>query len=161
VKKYLELTWAAQGKPTGEIRGLDMGCAVGRSTFELARFCDHVTGMDFSKNFIDTCRNLQEKGRLNFLIPEEGEISREISIDLEEERLDASIRKKIFFAVGDACRLEPKTIGGPFHAVLASNLVKNFFFSLNFFFSTFFFFSQFFFFYIFFFSQFFFFPFLY
>ena len=29
-------------------RALDLGCATGRSVFELARFCDHVTGIDFS-----------------------------------------------------------------------------------------------------------------
>jgi SAM-dependent methyltransferase len=28
-------------------RGLDLGCAVGRSTFEMARFCDEVIGIDF------------------------------------------------------------------------------------------------------------------
>ena len=33
-------------------RALDLGCAVGRSSFELSRFCAEVTGIDFSRAFI-------------------------------------------------------------------------------------------------------------
>ena len=33
-------------------RGLDLGCAVGRSSFELARYCNEVVGIDYSARFI-------------------------------------------------------------------------------------------------------------
>jgi SAM-dependent methyltransferase len=34
-------------------RALDLGCAVGRTSFELSRFCSKVLGIDFSNAFID------------------------------------------------------------------------------------------------------------
>ena len=34
-------------------RALDLGCAVGRSTFELARHCAEVIGIDYSHTFIE------------------------------------------------------------------------------------------------------------
>ncbi|HIG79018.1 MAG TPA: 5-histidylcysteine sulfoxide synthase, partial [Cycloclasticus sp.] len=39
-----------QNKPT--VRALDLGCAVGRASFELAQHFDTVTGIDFSARFI-------------------------------------------------------------------------------------------------------------
>lgn len=39
-------------------RGLDLGCAVGRSAFEMARTCDDVTGIDFSHAFIQAAEAL-------------------------------------------------------------------------------------------------------
>ncbi|HKI69833.1 MAG TPA: methyltransferase domain-containing protein, partial [Verrucomicrobiae bacterium] len=34
-----------------QARALDLGCAVGRSSFELARHCAEVIGIDFSHRF--------------------------------------------------------------------------------------------------------------
>jgi putative 4-mercaptohistidine N1-methyltranferase len=41
-------------------RGLDLGCAVGRSTWEMARTCSSVIGIDFSESFIRTANTLRE-----------------------------------------------------------------------------------------------------
>ena len=41
-------------------RGLDLGCAVGRSTFEMARTCRRVIGIDFSHAFIHAAEALRE-----------------------------------------------------------------------------------------------------
>lgn len=43
-------------------RGLDLGCAVGRSTFEMARHCREVLGVDFSHRFIEAAETLR-RGR--------------------------------------------------------------------------------------------------
>ena len=40
-------------------RALDLGCAVGRSTFELARHCAEAIGIDLSENFIAAAGQLQ------------------------------------------------------------------------------------------------------
>src|SRR5688572_15155669 len=41
--------WFSEGKVS---RGLDLGCAVGRSAFEMAADCGEVVGIDFSHAFI-------------------------------------------------------------------------------------------------------------
>src|SRR5882757_2976255 len=43
-------------------RALDLGCAVGRSTFELARHCAEVIGIDFSQRFITAAQDLRDNG---------------------------------------------------------------------------------------------------
>src|ERR1700691_5865375 len=47
-------------------RALDLGCAVGRSSFELASFCAEVVGIDFSRRFISIARHLQRHGSFPF-----------------------------------------------------------------------------------------------
>src|SRR3989442_1755835 len=54
---------------------LDLGCAVGRSSFELARHCERVLGLDHSERFIATARALQERGLGEFTYVEEGELT--------------------------------------------------------------------------------------
>ena len=53
-------------------RALDLGCAVGRSSFELSRYCDDVTGIDNSKTFINAAKQIQHLGSVEFFITEEG-----------------------------------------------------------------------------------------
>lgn len=53
---------------------LDLGCAVGRSTFELSRFCHRTLGVDNSKKFIQAAKQLQMNGQIEYSIREEGEI---------------------------------------------------------------------------------------
>ncbi len=42
-------------------RALDLGCSVGRSTFELARHCREVIGVDVSIAFIGAARTLRDR----------------------------------------------------------------------------------------------------
>ena len=55
-------------------RAFDIGCAVGRSTFELARVYDEVLGMDFSQAFIARCQELKMTGQANYGMVVEGEL---------------------------------------------------------------------------------------
>lgn len=41
-------------------RGLDLGCAVGASTFAMAKHCQEVIGIDFSHAFINAAEQLQQ-----------------------------------------------------------------------------------------------------
>ena len=43
------------------IKALDLGCAVGRSTFELARTFESVVGLDYSDAFIDAAEHLRQQ----------------------------------------------------------------------------------------------------
>ena len=55
-------------------RAFDIGCSVGRSTFELARVYDEVLGVDFSQAFIARCQELKMTGLANYSMPVEGEL---------------------------------------------------------------------------------------
>ena len=56
-------------------KALDLGCAVGRSTLELARFCPAVLGLDFSRSFIETAQQLALGKDVPYLRHEEGNVS--------------------------------------------------------------------------------------
>ena len=91
-------------------KALDLGCAVGRSTFELATHFNHVDGIDFSARFIKTAFSMQERGEIRYNLIEEGELTsfkvRKLSaLGLE----DAA--NKVAFAQGDACNLKPQFSG--------------------------------------------------
>lgn len=88
-------------------RALDLGCAVGRSTFELARAFDFVTGLDFSARFIRIGIALQEWGRMRYAIPDEGELLSFHEKTLAEFGLDHT-RNKVEFWQADAINLKPQ-----------------------------------------------------
>ena len=98
-------------------RALEVGCSVGRSSFELSRYCSQVIGIDFSHSFIQAARLLKENGLLSFRVPAEGEI-----LDNAHARVPAELdRGRVHFQVGDAMNL-PDDLGS-FDLVLAANLI--------------------------------------
>jgi len=98
-------------------RVLDLGCAVGRSSFELARFCQEVIGIDYSAKFIKTAAYLQKNGSIKFEKINEGRLGEMIRVDVLAD-ID---RRRVKFMKADACHL-PKILG-TFEAVLLSNLL--------------------------------------
>src|SRR5262245_9128054 len=58
-----------------EARALDVGCAVGRSSFELARHCREVIGIDYSYRFIEAAQILAGSGSLAYLRRDEGNLT--------------------------------------------------------------------------------------
>ena len=52
--------------------GLDLGCAVGRSSFELTKFCQQVTAVDSSLSFINAAKRMQSELKLKYAIAGEG-----------------------------------------------------------------------------------------
>ncbi len=101
-------------------RALDVGCAVGRATFELARGFDRVTGLDFSTRFFRLAARMQEEGYLRYAFPEEGEIQSFHEMGLAALGL-AEIRERVEFYQADACNLPEKFTG--YDLVLAANLI--------------------------------------
>lgn len=101
-------------------RALDLGCATGRASFELAGTFDKVIGIDFSARFIQVGIRLVETGAIRYTIPEEGEL-----VSYHERRLDclglAETAQRVEFWQGDACNL--KDIFGGFDLILAANLI--------------------------------------
>jgi putative 4-mercaptohistidine N1-methyltranferase len=98
-------------------RALDLGCAVGRSTFELASWADEVIGIDLSSQFIAAAQAMQTAGELEIRVLEEGQ-----RFTVVTRRLDLQIdRSKCRFFVEDALRLPAEL--GTFDLVLAANLI--------------------------------------
>ena len=97
-------------------RGLDLGCAVGRSTFELTSHCSRVKGIDFSDSFIRTAKELLEKGSLSYRFREEGDSFRSATATVSPAE-----GSRAEFEVGDACDL-PSGLGS-FDVVHAANLL--------------------------------------
>lgn len=112
----LVMSWAAkQGAATG--RALDLGCAVGRSTFELARAYGEVIGIDLSQTFIDMANKMKDDGQVGYELKVEGEITQQLVAQLDSS-IDVA---RVTFQQGDACAL-PAGLG-TFDAVLAANLL--------------------------------------
>jgi putative 4-mercaptohistidine N1-methyltranferase len=99
------------------VRALDLGCAVGRSTFELSRFCDEVIGIDASERFITAARGIQKAGELAYEATVEGDVMESLTARRPAESRPDRIR----FEVGDA--LQPRQGLGTFDWVLAANLI--------------------------------------
>ena len=102
------------------LKALDLGCALGRASFELARSFDHVTGLDFSTRFFRLAADLQERGHVRYALPEEGELVSYHEVSLEQLGL-TGVREKVEFAQADACNLPTKFTG--YDLVLAANLI--------------------------------------
>ena len=100
---------------------LDIGCATGRASFELARHFAAVTGMDYSARFIDVALQLTSGEDFRYVVPEEGELVEYRQVRLKEFGFDESLAQRIQFVQGDACNLKPQPDG--YDLVLASNLI--------------------------------------
>lgn len=98
-------------------RALDLGCSVGRSSFELARHCEEVIGIDYSNAFIDAAQRLAADGAHPATRLDEGSVTTELTV-----RVDASIdRSRVRFEQGDAQNIRDDI--GQFDLVIACNLI--------------------------------------
>ena len=102
------------------IKALDLGCAAGRASFELARHFEHVTGIDFSARFIGLGVQLAQQGVLRYTLAEEGDLVEFKERKLSDLGLD-DVRNKVEFYQGDACNLKPHLCD--FDLILAANLI--------------------------------------
>jgi len=100
-----------------QARALDLGCAVGRSSFELARHCAQVLGIDFSERFINVATHLRDNGSFGFNYIEEGELTHPHRAIVPPE----IGRSRVNFEQGDAVRLRAGL--GVFDVVLMANLI--------------------------------------
>ncbi|MCH1931123.1 5-histidylcysteine sulfoxide synthase [Shewanella sp. A25] len=138
ISQYLEFHYGAQyfGVPNFCVNGvqqalseiqlehtakaLDIGCSVGRASFELAKVFDHVDGIDFSARFIQQAYALTEQGEKRYTIRTEGDLQEFKSASLAKLGYSDEA-KKVNFMQGDACNLKPIFSG--YDLVYASNLI--------------------------------------
>lgn len=102
-------------------RALDLGCATGRSSFELAKIYDHVDAVDFSVRLIEPPTNLQNTGSQRYIIQDQGDLVTYKETKLEDFDGYHEIKNKIYFMQGDACNLVEKF--NDYDLVFAGNLI--------------------------------------
>ncbi|KAF4321591.1 hypothetical protein BBO99_00004577 [Phytophthora kernoviae] len=98
-------------------RALDIGCAVGRATFELSKYYDEAVGIDFSQHFVDAAKLMKEQGEMEYEAHIQGDIHEVRRVKLP----DGAKPRDVIFQQGDACNLSPAL--GKFDAVFATNLL--------------------------------------
>lgn len=98
-------------------RALDLGCAVGRSSFEFAKTCGEVIGIDFSTRFIDAAETIRRDGELSYARADEGRLT----THLTARRPAGADPARVNFETGDA--MDPRPDLGAFDAVLLANLI--------------------------------------
>ena len=85
------------------LRALDIGCAVGASTFALAKHYDEVVGIDFSQHFIDAANVMKQDGKMEFEALTRGKVYENMLASVPSD-ID---RSRVHFQQGDACNLNP------------------------------------------------------
>lgn len=98
-------------------RALDLGCAVGRSAFELAKSSERVVGLDYSHRFIETAQRLAKGESVVYERLEEGRQSTTL-VATAPSHVDPS---RLAFVTGNAMDL-PEDLGA-FDRVHAANVV--------------------------------------
>jgi len=98
-------------------RALDLGCSVGRSSFELARQATEVIGIDYSHAFIDAAKRLKVDGSHLATRLDEGSATTQLEVSIGEE-ID---RARVSFEQGDAQHIRSDI--GQFDCVIACNLI--------------------------------------
>lgn len=102
---------------TRDARILDLGCAVGRSSFELTCFADEVLGVDYSHRFVEAAEKMARDGGMDYERHDEGRVRTNLRAVLPEGvRVDA-----VTFEQGDAMNLREDLAG--FDVVHAANLL--------------------------------------
>ena len=98
-------------------RALDLGCAVGRSSYELARVSTEVIAIDYSQSFVDAAEAIRDGGILDY--PRLDEANAQTL--LQAERPAIAEPKRIHFEQGDAMALREDL--GTFDVLHAANLL--------------------------------------
>jgi putative 4-mercaptohistidine N1-methyltranferase len=109
---------AQEGNP--QRSALDLGCSVGRTTFELATHYNQVTGIDFSTRFIDIARHIKKYGKICYRLHGEGDLVSDHKATLAEFDLEMTT-SRVTFSQGDVQCLATNI--RDYDLVLAANLI--------------------------------------
>ena len=101
-------------------KALDLGCATGRASYELAKTFDEVEGIDFSARFVQVGTKLKEEGSIGFTVKEEGDIVSHKKVSIKDLGYE-DIKDKVSFWQGDACNLKQNF--NEYDLILATNLI--------------------------------------
>ena len=106
-------------------KALDMGCAVGGASFELAKQFRQVDAFDFSASFVNAAKQMQNSENIRFKIPVEAELFEEVQA-VHEDGVTPEILYNVNFFTGDACKLKEMSEEGEigtYDGAIMSNLL--------------------------------------
>ena len=107
--------------PTG--RALDLGCAVGRTTYELVKMgFQESIGLDLSARFFQLAVKLKEIGKVRYALQEEGDIVQFKEIESSKLGYD-DIKDSVMFFQQDVSNLDLKKFNN-FDLVFAGDLIE-------------------------------------
>ena len=89
---------------------LDLGCRTGRTTWELAKGFESVTGLDFTARNIRVAVQLQENGSFNYVFPEEGDLLSYHQLNMNNLGFDKLVNK-VNFMQSDASNMKSIFVG--------------------------------------------------
>ncbi|MEM6916495.1 MAG: methyltransferase domain-containing protein, partial [Verrucomicrobiota bacterium] len=98
-------------------RALDLGCAVGRSSFELSKRAREVIGIDFSSSFVEVAASVGRRENPPYKRYAEMHLGEDLVAKLPE----GSFPERVSFEQGDAMSLREDL--GSFDLVHAANLL--------------------------------------
>jgi putative 4-mercaptohistidine N1-methyltranferase len=101
----------------GQAHALDLGCAVGRSSYELARHCESVLGIDYSHAFVAAAEAIRTGGALEYWRADEGTARTRLVAAAPRD----VVAQCLSFEQGDAMHLRADL--GSFAVVHAANLL--------------------------------------
>ena len=104
---------------------LDLGCLVGRTSFELAKIFDNVMAIDITANLINIGVKLKNYDSLKYRVDET-----EKSISLKDLGLE-NVKDKVSFMQGDACNL--KGIYSGYDLIFCHDLINRLYNPIKFF----------------------------
>lgn len=125
VEEFIPATVALVNRFAGNKgKVLDLGCAVGRASFELSRTFEEVIGLDYSQAFIDAALHMKVSGVSNYIRHDSGRFNTELQAKLAPD----IERTRVHFVRGDAVNLQEaskqcEVAMGGFDAALLSNLL--------------------------------------
>ena len=94
-----------------DARALDVGCAVGATSFKLDETFGYVVGVDYSASFVNKAtevRDLSENSVLTFEVLIQGDISRS---HIQAPIPTTQVHEQASFTVGDATKLPALGLG--------------------------------------------------
>lgn len=104
-----------------DLKAIDVGCSVGRTSFELAKHFNEVTGLDFTARNIRIAHQLQTTGSVLYTIAQEGEVMDFEERTLSEYGLD-KFAAKCEFLQQDASNMKPIFTG--YDMMVSANLLE-------------------------------------
>ena len=101
-------------------KALDVGCATGRTAFELANEYEHVVGIDWTVRLIGVGYRMQENEFLEWTLREQGDIDQHYKVTAKELGIEKNLQK-VFFVQNDAQNMDRAYTD--FDLIIASNLI--------------------------------------